>query len=56
MRRTIREAPGARVDYVALVDADMLTPVRRLRGRTALLVAVWIGRTRLIDNLLVDVS
>jgi len=33
-----------------------LAPVKRLRGRVALLVAVRIGRTRLIDNLLVGVS
>ena len=56
MRRVIRQAPDARIDYVALVDAATLEPMRRLRGRTALLVAVRIGRTRLIDNLLVDVS
>jgi len=56
MRRLLSEAPGARIDYVAVVDAKTLEPVWRLRGRVALLVAVWIGRTRLIDNLLVDVS
>ena len=56
MRRLISEAPEARVDYVAIVDAATLAPAWRLRGRVALLVAAWIGRTRLIDNLLVDVS
>ena len=56
MHRIIRNAPDARIDYVALVDAATLKPLRRLRGRTALLVAVRIGHTRLIDNLLVDVS
>ena len=56
MRRVISEAPDARVDYVAVVDADTLAPLWRLQGRAALLVAAWVGRTRLIDNLLVDVS
>ena len=56
MRRLISEAPSARIDYVALVDAKTLAPLWRLRGRVAMLLAVWIGRTRLIDNLLVDVS
>ena len=55
MRRLISELPDARIDYVAIVEAQTLEPVWRLRGRVALLVAVWIGRTRLIDNLLVDV-
>jgi len=56
IRRLIRQAPEARVDYIAVADAATLAPLKRLRGRAALLVAVWIGRTRLIDNLLVDVS
>ena len=56
MRRLLSEIEDARIDYVAIVDAKTLRPVWRLRGRVAVLLAVWIGRTRLIDNLLVDVS
>lgn len=56
MRRLIRRARDARIDYAAMVDAATLEPQRRLRGRVAILLAVWIGPTRLIDNLLVDVS
>ena len=55
MRRVLVTAPAARIDYVAVVEADTLKPLARVRGRVALLLAVWIGRTRLIDNLLVDV-
>ena len=56
VRRLIAAIPGARIDYMAVVDAGTLAPVKRLRGRTALLVAVRVGRTRLIDNILVGVS
>jgi pantoate--beta-alanine ligase len=56
MRRLIREKARARIDYAAVVDADTLTPTPRLRGRLAVLLAVRLGRTRLIDNLLVEVS
>ena len=56
MRRLIRHARRARLDYAAIVDAGTLAPQARLRGRVAILLAVWIGRTRLIDNFLVDVS
>ena len=56
MRRIIQHAPDARVDYAAIADAQTLKPVHRLRGRVVILLAAWIGRTRLIDNLLVDVS
>jgi pantoate--beta-alanine ligase len=40
----------ARVDYVEFVDAGTLVPVERVHGRTLLALAVYIGRTRLIDN------
>ena len=57
MRRVIgAAAAGARVEYAAIVDAQTLEPRPRLRGRVAILLAARIGRTRLIDNLLVDVS
>jgi pantoate--beta-alanine ligase len=39
-----------RVDYVELVDADTLKPVERIDGPACLLVAAYVGRTRLIDN------
>ncbi|PIQ83763.1 MAG: pantoate--beta-alanine ligase [Candidatus Omnitrophica bacterium CG11_big_fil_rev_8_21_14_0_20_63_9] len=55
MRQMIRATAGARVEYAAAVDASTLEPVKRLRGRIALLVAARVGSTRLIDNLLVDV-
>ena len=56
MRARISAQPGTRIDYVALVDAETLAPRRTIRGRVALLVAARVGRTRLIDNLLVEVS
>lgn len=55
MKRRIRSVSGVRLDYVAIVDATTLTPQARVRGRVAILVAAWVGRTRLIDNLLVGV-
>ncbi|MBI4597275.1 MAG: pantoate--beta-alanine ligase [Candidatus Omnitrophica bacterium] len=55
MTQRIRSAPEARIDYVALVNAATLEPLTRVSGRVALLLAVRFGRTRLIDNLLVDV-
>jgi pantoate--beta-alanine ligase len=55
VRRGIARSGGAVVDYAAVVDAASLEPLSTLRGRVALLVAARVGRTRLIDNLLVDV-
>jgi pantoate--beta-alanine ligase len=50
VEREIRGEPRARLDYAAVVDARTLAPLTRLRGRVLVPVAVWVGRTRLIDN------
>jgi pantoate--beta-alanine ligase len=39
-----------RFDYLELCDAATLAPVARVEGPSVLLVAAFIGRTRLIDN------
>lgn len=42
------------IDYSEVVDAESLAPLQELAGRPArLLVAAWIGGTRLIDNMAV---
>jgi pantoate--beta-alanine ligase len=48
----IASAPGAVLDYVAVVDADTLQPAPALRGEILVAVAVRFGATRLIDNVL----
>ncbi|MBI2884805.1 MAG: pantoate--beta-alanine ligase [Candidatus Omnitrophica bacterium] len=53
--RALACAPHARVDRIDIVDAATLEPVARLRGRVALLAAIRLGGTRLIDNVLVAV-
>src|SRR5256714_6133251 len=49
-RKTISEAPLARIDYVDLVDADTLQPIDVVRPNSLLALAAFFGRTRLIDN------
>lgn len=51
VRRALTLHPLVREDYVALVDAATLEPVRTVKGRVLLAVAARLGRTRLIDNL-----
>jgi pantoate--beta-alanine ligase len=50
VRRVWRAYPMVREDYVAVVDADRLEPIRRVRGRVLVAVAARVGRARLIDN------
>ena len=51
-RRIIRmlEQAALKVDYVEMVDAETLRPVKKLAKGVAVLLAVYDGKTRLIDN------
>jgi pantoate--beta-alanine ligase len=49
--RALAAIPGARIDYIQLVDSETLEPARNLRRPTTLATAVFLGRARLIDNI-----
>jgi len=50
-RQIISEAPLARIDYVDLVDAETLQSIDSVKSNSLLAVAVYFGKTRLIDNI-----
>jgi pantoate--beta-alanine ligase len=52
VRRMIGEATLARIDYVDLVDVENLQPLEVVRPNSLLALAVFFGKTRLIDNIL----
>ena len=47
----IASANSSRVDYISIVNADNLQPLETLRPSSVIALAVFIGKTRLIDNL-----
>ncbi|WP_313900775.1 pantoate--beta-alanine ligase [Methylobacterium sp. J-077] len=51
--RAALEAAGFQVQYLAICDARTLAPVERVDGPARVLVAAFLGRTRLIDNVAV---
>ncbi|MBI2932255.1 MAG: pantoate--beta-alanine ligase [Planctomycetes bacterium] len=53
IRRVINRVKGARIDYIAIVNAETLEPVKEIKGKTLVALAVRIGKARLIDNVLV---
>ncbi len=55
-KEVIAEEPGAKLDYLEIVDPDTLEPVTDLKNRALIAVAAWVGTTRLIDNLLLSIS
>ncbi|MFO8145003.1 MAG: pantoate--beta-alanine ligase [Candidatus Syntrophosphaera sp.] len=49
VKKIIHDAKG-RIDYVSIVDADTLKELKRVTSNARILLAVFIGNTRLIDN------
>jgi pantoate--beta-alanine ligase len=56
MRQILESEPKARVDYAEIVEAGTFEPVVRVEGRCYALLAVRIGNTRLIDNMLIQAA
>jgi pantoate--beta-alanine ligase len=50
-RRMIEKIPGARLDYLELVDAETIVPAKDFRRPMRLATAVFLGKARLIDNI-----
>jgi len=50
VKNLVEREPGARLDYVEFFDPNTLEPVRDVTHGTHMALAVFIGKTRLIDN------
>lgn len=53
MKGLIAAKNRARIEYISIVRPKDLEPVARIKERVLIAVAAWIGRTRLIDNIIV---
>jgi pantoate--beta-alanine ligase len=49
-RAPIAAQSSARIDYIELRDADELTPIDTVTRPAVMAMAVFVGKTRLIDN------
>ena len=54
MHKVLAAEPSARVDYVEIVNAETFEPVVRVSRRSYAVLAVHVGKARLIDNLLIE--
>lgn len=52
VKQHIQSFGNTKIDYVFLGDPGSLKPCREIAGETLLALAVWVGKTRLIDNTL----
>ena len=53
MRWTINERGIIKIDYISIVDLDNLEPIKKITNNSLIALAVWVGRTRLIDNIVI---
>lgn len=54
MEDIIKDRPTAKIDYIEAVDTKTLGPVDIVAGETLIALAVFIGKTRLIDNVILN--
>jgi pantoate--beta-alanine ligase len=50
----ITSYPHTKIDYVAACNPDTLEDVNQIEGPTLMALAVWVGKTRLIDNIILE--
>jgi pantoate--beta-alanine ligase len=56
MTKILQQVPSMQIEYVSIVDADMLDNIDRITGTILVAVAVKLGPARLIDNILLDTA
>jgi len=54
MKESIETEPLAKIDYVQAVNFDDISITDTIKGNTLVAIAVYIGKTRLIDNFITD--
>ncbi|OGR90050.1 MAG: pantoate--beta-alanine ligase [Elusimicrobia bacterium RIFCSPLOWO2_01_FULL_59_12] len=54
LKQVLSQIPHCRIDYIAVVDPVTLAPMRKIRRPAVLAAALWIGKTRLIDNVVIS--
>lgn len=54
MKKTILSGNNNSIDYIEFVDTKTLNPVSEIKDKVLIAIAVKVGKTRLIDNIVVE--
>ncbi|MEA3329014.1 MAG: pantoate--beta-alanine ligase [Candidatus Omnitrophota bacterium] len=52
--KQIMDKAGLKIDYISIVNARQLNSLEVISGEVLIALAVWVGRARLIDNIIVN--
>lgn len=55
IKKIITSNKLAKIDYIEVVDAETLESIKILKGKVLIALAVWVGKARLIDNILLNI-
>ncbi|MBD3426312.1 MAG: pantoate--beta-alanine ligase [Candidatus Omnitrophica bacterium] len=53
LKKILLDEARLRIDYAEIIDAESFRPVERIKGKALIAAAVYVGETRLIDNVMV---
>lgn len=56
MKQLIEKNKQVKIDYIAIVDQERLRRLKKVKPRSLIVLAAKIGKTRLIDNTIIDYS
>ena len=56
MKSMFEDIDGCRIDYINMVDTETLEDVETIEKEVMIAAAVYFGKTRLIDNVIVRVA
>ncbi len=51
VRKYIKKVSNVKIDYIEVVDSKSFKPIKRIKKKSVLVVAIWIDKIRLIDNI-----
>ncbi|HAZ11140.1 MAG TPA: pantoate--beta-alanine ligase [Candidatus Omnitrophica bacterium] len=54
MKKVIDKQSEAKIDYMKIVDTKNLKDIQKISGKTLIAAAIWVGKTRLIDNIILN--
>lgn len=54
MRQLIKQNKRAKIQYICVVRPETLEPVKKIKDKVLIALAVYIGKTKLIDNIVVN--
>ena len=55
MQDHLKEKKQIRIDYIEIVHPETLQPLKTIENNTLIALAVFVGKTRLIDNTIIKI-